>query len=124
MASVIYPTALPNPGGSSETSAERRRISDLPGGRKQFAGLQTDYLATQTLTWFLSDAESFIFHDWWKVTLIYGGAWFSATWPSPTGWVDVVRRFMKDPTWTNQGNGYWSVTAEMQVRGRGLVPQA
>lgn len=124
MTTLAYPSTLPNPGGSNETSNERRRKSELSGGREQFAGRQRDYLATQKLTWFLSPAESFVFHDWWKADLKLGGAWFTAVWSSPSGWISVTRRFMTEPAWLNAGNGFWTVTADVQVRGRGMDPQA
>lgn len=123
MATLIYPIDLPGPSASSEVPSERRRISDLPGPMI-FARKQRDYLATQRLEWFLGAAEANTFHYWWRTTLKMGGAWFTANWPSPSGWIDVTRRFTTAPVWVNQGNDFWIVSAEVQVRGVGIAPNA
>ena len=123
MAAVIYPSSLPDPSVSIVTPAERRSLSDLPGGPRQVRSLQRDYLATQRVEWSaLTADEAAILHAWWTDTLTHGGAWFASTWPCPQGWVSIVRRFMGAPQWTHLPGGIWRVSAEVQVRGRGMFP--
>ena len=86
---------------------------------------QRDRLATQQLTFELVDwADCMAFRQWYEVDLQRGGAWFSATWPLPQGWVSAVRRFVGQPRWDYIVAIGWRVTAECQLRGRGLAPVA
>ena len=125
MTAIIYPSTLPGPSVSAVTPTERRLLSDLTGAPQQARGLQRDYLATQHVEWaVLSASEAAMFYEWWKNTLTYGGAWFASTWPAPQGWVSIARRFIGAPAWTNLPGGFWRVSAEVQVRGRGELPFA
>lgn len=122
MVAVVFPATLPGPGVATITPAERRLLSDLPGPQN-VRGIQRDYLATQQLEWNLLDATAAAaFQAWWKVALYYGCAWFSAAWPMPAGWGSAVRRFIAPPKWQHLAGGFWRVTAECEVRGRGLAP--
>ena len=123
MAAAVYPATLPGPSVSAVAPAERRLLSDLTGGPQQARGLQRDYLATQHVEWaVLSVSEAAAFDDWWKNTLTYGGAWFASTWPAPQGWISIGRRFIGAPQWTHLPGGFWKVSAQVQVRGRGAMP--
>lgn len=122
MAAATYPSSLPGPTVSGTTPAERRLLSDLPGER-QNRGLQRDYLATQQLEWMFTASEAEVFDRWWRNDLDLGGAWFTSKWPSPKGWVDLVRAFVTAPAWSYVNVGVWRVSAEVQVRGLGLPPQ-
>lgn len=124
MAVVVYPSTLPGPSLSQVTPAERRLLSDVSGGPQQARGVQRDYLAMQRVEWnLLSAAQADEFNVWWRDTLVQGGSWFTSTWPAPQGWVSVVRRFMGVPQWSHMGGGFWRVSAQVQVRGRGMAPQ-
>ena len=124
MSAIVYPVGLPGPQQSAVFPGERRLLSDVTGGPQQARGVQRDYLATQRLEWFFSVAEALAFDQWWKGTLAQGGAWFASTWPAPQGWVSLIRRFIGAPTWTHVPGGFWRVSAQVQMRGRGLPPQA
>lgn len=97
--------------------------SDIPGP-KQFRGLQRDYLATEKITWPpFTQSQSETFKAWWRDTLLRGGAWFTASWPSPQGGT-LHRRFLAPPQWQYIHAGtdkrMWRVSAECEVRGRGV----
>jgi len=122
MALSEFPPTLPLPSVSGTTPAERRAASDL-SGPLQLRGWQADYLARQRVEWFLTPAQASIFDAWWKADQTSGGAWFAATWPSPQGLVSLVRRFISTPQWKYvAGSGHWVVSAQVQVRGRGIAP--
>jgi hypothetical protein len=123
MTVVSFPVNLPGPSVSTVDPAERRILSDVNGGPQQARSVQRDYLGTQRLEWkLLSATEAASFDAWWKSTLTDGGAWFSSTWPSPQGWVALIRRFIGVPQWTHLPGGFWRVNAQVQVRGQGLAP--
>ena len=122
-----YPDKLPCPTAAPVTPTERRLISDIPGD-KQYRGLQRDFHGTQDLTWIFTAQESKIFDAWWRGKLRRGGFWFAANWPLPGGKVDNVYRFMEPPSWSYQGGGrdkegVFTVTAKMEIRGRGMLPR-
>lgn len=122
MPAVTYPSGLPNPTVADVQGSERRLIAPLDGVRVARPA-QRDRLALQDLTFvFLGSTEGANFRAWWKDTLVLGGAWFAATWPLPQGWVSGVRRFTGVPQWSYRAGQGWSVTAQCEVRGRGLAP--
>lgn len=124
MVAVTYPSTLPGPSLSAVTPADRALRSDVTGGPLQLRGIQRDYLGTQRAEWELTAADAAVFDAWWATTLRQGGAWFAATWPGPQGWVQLVRRFTGVPQWSHQAGGFWRVSAQLQVRGRGMPPDA
>lgn len=124
MVDSVYPPSLPCPKAAPFVPADRVRRSDLPG-LMQFSGNGRDFRGSQEVTFTLSALEAETFHEWWRDTLSRGGYWFSTTnWPLPPGWSTVaVRRFTNTPKWSAIGKGYWSVTAQTEVRGASLLPQ-
>lgn len=123
MTTIVFPASVPSPSVSTITLAERRVLSDVNGGPQQARGIQNDYLGTQHVEWSLLDATAAAaIDDWWTNTLSFGGAWFVSTWPSPQGWISLVRRFVGALQWTHLAGGYWRLSATCQVRGRGLAP--
>ncbi len=124
---VIYPVRLPCPTAAPVTPTERRVISELPGN-KNFSDRQRDYHGTQDVTWIFTAQESKIFDEWWRGSLRRGGFWFAANWPLPSGNENNVYRFMVPPAWSYQGGGkdfqgIFTVTAKMEIRGRGMLPK-
>ncbi len=122
MAAIVYPTELPGPGDCALTPDERRRVPSIDGGPFDTADGQTDFLATQTHTFVLTDAEFDAWWTWWKNTLIFGGAWFAAAWPHPAGAVTAARQFITAPTVEALGNGRRRITIQSQLRGAGVMP--
>lgn len=123
---VAYPAKLPCPTAAPVAPTERRLVSDIPGD-KQYRGLQRDFHGTQELTWIFTSAEAKVFGDWWKLKLRQGGFWFAADWPLPSGKIDNVYRFMAPPSWSfqpggNDKQGIFTVTAKLEIRGRGMLP--
>jgi hypothetical protein len=60
-------------------------------------------------------------YEFWATTLVYGGKWFTSTWPSPRGQIETARRFASAPNWNFIGGpngGYWRPTATIETRGR------
>jgi len=117
----IYPAVLPPPASLPIRPVERRRRSDLPGPT-QFRSAQRDFLATTSAQWLLKPAEAAAFEQWWETALLRGGRWFAAPWPVPSGDAQPVFRFITAPQWSWRPGGWWSVTAELEVRGRSLAP--
>lgn len=117
-------TGIPCPQTSTVTPEERRLLSEGSYGPRGARTIELDERQFQTLTWALSAAQAAIFRDWYRTTLIYGGAWFAApaTWPTPEGLVVKVRRFIGDPQWTYRGNGHWLLAINAEVRGETLLP--
>ncbi len=111
------PTALPVPQTSTVTSAERRMLSDQNRPREVRA-IQRDRHEFERLTWPpMSTLEVELLLDWWEDELVFGGAWFAATWPLPRGMVGAVRKFYKQPESRFVPGGYWKVSALCEVRG-------
>lgn len=122
MAALTYPATLPTPAASTVTPAERRALSDANRPRDARA-LQTDRLAYERLTWPpLTIAQSAELMAWWRDDLIYGGAWFSATWPIPQGQIEAVRKFREQPRREFVPGGFWRWTALCEIRGIGELP--
>lgn len=124
MPAITYPATLPAPSVADVTAHERRLVAPLDGARVTRPA-QLDRLALQELTFeFLGSANGADFYAWWRDTLVFGGAWFAATWPLPQGWVSGVRRFASVPQWRYSAGQGWRVTAQCEVRGAGLAPQS
>lgn len=119
MADIIYPSSLPTPQASTVTPAERRALSD-PKRPREARALERDRRDFERVTWpAMSSAQVAAFDAWWRTTLVYGGAWFSARWPLPQGFVSAVRKFVEQPKWAYVGRGFWRTSALMEVRGQG-----
>jgi hypothetical protein len=117
---------IPCPQTSTVTPEERRLLSEGAYGPRGARTIELDERQFQTLTWALSAVQAALFRDWYRTTLTYGGAWFSApaTWPTPEGLVVKVRRFIGDPQWTYRGNGHWLLALNAEVRGETLLPSS
>jgi hypothetical protein len=125
MVAIVYPTGLPCPQTSYITKAERRALSD-PSRPRQARAVQRDRLELERITWPpMTRDQTEILIDWYRDTLLEGGAWFSATWPSPRGQIEIVRRLIERPRWdyVAGSGGMWLLTALCEVRGVGELPQ-
>lgn len=123
MPAITYPAGLPMPSVATLTPTERRDVSSLPGPRSSRVR-QRDFNATQQIEWaVLTRSELAELRTWWHDVLVEGGAWFAATWPLPEGLVVGVRKFLAEPQRTYLGNNRWRVSAQCEVRGRGMSPQ-
>lgn len=125
MPAIEAPQGLPCPQTSTVTPEERRLLTESQTGPRQARTIELDERQVQVLSWTLSSDEAAIFKTWWRETLTYGGAWFSApaTWPTPEGVVVKVRRFIEAPQWAYAGVGVWRVSAVCEVRGETELPQ-
>jgi hypothetical protein len=124
MASVSYPAGLPRPQTSTVTPAERRALSNADRPREA-RNVQRDRLEYERITWppmTIADCDTLL--TWWRTTLIYGGAWFAATWPLPRGLVSAVRKLREQPRWQFVPGGFWRLSALCEIRGRGVEPAA
>lgn len=123
MPALIYPESLPCPASLGYAPLERRQLSD-PQRPRDARALQRDRGATEQATWPpLTTAQFETLMDWWRGNLQFGGAWFVATWPTPQGAVPIVRKFTQQPRRTFIAGGYWRVTATLEVRGVGELPE-
>ena len=129
MSSVVveYPEGLPAPTTGSVTITERRKGSTI-GGRKNFRTFQRDRHGQRTIAFTFTPMQAAIFREWWAEWLQCGGGWFAAEWPLPWTRGPSVFRFQDPPQWaliggTPTGQGYWRVTATVEIRGRGMLPE-
>jgi len=122
MTGIVYPAGLPCPQTSVVTPAERRALSQSDRPREARA-LQRDRLDYERITFPPMPIEkSDELLTWWRDTLVFGGAWFSAPWPLPRGLVTAVRKFREQPRWEFVPGGFWRLSALCEVRGRGELP--
>lgn len=122
MAAIAYPSTLPCPQTSTVTPAERRALSQADRPREART-LSRDRLDYERITWPpMGSVLTAILLAWWRINLIYGGAWFTATWPLPRGMVAAVRKFREQPRWVFVPGGFWRISALCEVRGRGMEP--
>lgn len=121
MAAIVYPAGLPAPQSMTAQPTERRRMKGRPGPWQAGPGGR-ERAEVEPLTWVLSPQEAQTFRTWWADTLVHGGAWWAATWPSSRGPVAVARRFASPPRWQALGGGVWRVSAECLTRGGATLP--
>lgn len=118
-----YPASLPQPSSILLMPNERRVSSDVLGGPQQTRGVQRDYLSSETVQWDnLTSVDAKNFDDWWNLSLMTGGAWFVSSWPSPQGFIPLVRRFKGALKWSHVPGGFWKISADVLVRGVGISP--
>lgn len=92
---------------------------------REARALQRDRATYERLMWPpLSGRQVDVFMSWWRENLVFGGAWFVASWPSPRGAIPIVRRFLAQPSRTYIAPGMWQWTATCETRGLGELPQA
>lgn len=115
---AAYPNTLPCPQYLRSTSAERRLLSDQPA--QQARAISLERLAVESVSWTLTDLQAAIFADWYDIELDAGGAWFTATWPTPQGrLVTQWHRFTDAPLrWDFIPGGFWTVAGECEVQPR------
>lgn len=119
---LVYPATLPVPQTSTVTPKERRAFSD-PDYPREAVALERDRSRTESITWPPMDAAQLaIFWAWWRDELIYGGAWFAATWPIPDGMVAATRKFLEVPQREYHAPGYWQLSVLCEIRGLGVIP--
>lgn len=116
MAIVSYPAQLPTPQSMTVQPTERRQspAADRPRAAR---ALQRERTRVESVTFPPFDAaEAAVFRAWWRDDLIFGGAWFTATWPGMPGPTAVTRRFVGPPSWSYIGLGRWRVSATIETR--------
>lgn len=126
MAAIVYPAGLPSPAASAITKAERRALSDAERPR-QARAQQRDRGEFERITWpAMTRDQTEQLLTWWRSTLQFGGAWFTASWPSPRGQVPVVRKLFEQPKWqyVAGSGGMWRLSALCEVRGVGELPNS
>ncbi len=121
---INYPTSLPAPQVSVVSTAEGRQLSN--DQRPLFArALSTDFIEYERIEFpALTRSQADLLNQFWETDLVYGGAWFNATWPLPRGLVEAVRKFITPLQWTYRGRGFWKITAYCEVRRRSEPVQA
>lgn len=128
MSSVLseYPETLPAPMVGVVNLTERRNISAI-GKIRNTRNVQRDRHGTRTVAFTFTPSQAAIFREWWVEWEQRGGGWFAANWPLPWQRGSNVFRFMDPPSWQLigggiNGEGYWSVRATVEIRGRGMLP--
>jgi hypothetical protein len=117
---VVYPITLPGPEQAPVVPNDRAiRYGSDP---RESASFQRDFAGTQDLRFRFTADQAAVFQAWWQTTLIYGGLFFAADWPLPAGVMTAVRRFLSPPSWQHVANGTWDVSAKVEIRGAGVLP--
>lgn len=112
---ATYPESLPNPRVADISATERRRLPQTSTTFEATARSR-DRISRQNLTWTLRPDQAEIFDEWWQTDLEFGGMWFTASWPSPRGFIAIDRKFIEAPRWTHIGNGTFEVSVTCEVR--------
>lgn len=119
---IRYPEDLPCPAVSRVEPTPRTSPpsdSDLQSVR----AFQRDRAATESVTFPpMTPTQFAAFRAWWRDQLLLGSRWFSASWPSPRGAIDIVRRFIGPPSWRFVPGGFFQISGELEVRGASLPP--
>ena len=124
---IEYPAKLPAPLSGRISPTERRFISEVPG-RPNYRTRQRDYHGTKDIDFIFTPDEAETFRYWWAKWLARGAGWFVADWPLLPQRLRNVYRFTKPPQWALEGGGikgkgYWRVSATVEIRGRGMLPE-
>lgn len=119
---VTYPETLPHPEVGQFTPRERRAIN-----REFMRPISRDRAGTRSVAFTFTPAQAREFREWYQEWVTMGGGMFAAPWPMPWGRGPHVFRFVEPPTWQLigggiDGQGYWRVTADVELRGRGEMP--
>lgn len=120
---VVYPDTLPHPEVGQFTPRERRAIN-----REFMRPISRDRAGARSVAFTFTPAQAREFREWYQEWVTMGGGMFAASWPMPWGRGPHVFRFVEPPTWQLigggiDGQGYWRVTADVELRGRGEVPE-
>lgn len=123
---VKYPDTLPAPLSGKITPTDRRLISEVPG-RPNFRTFQRDHHGTLDVSFIYTPRETEVFRFWWANWLARGAGFFAADWPLLHSRKDNVFRFTKPPAYelmggALNGQGYYRVSAVVEIRGRGMLP--
>ena len=123
---VKYPDTLPAPLSGKITPTDRRLISEVPG-RPNFRTFQRDHHGTLDVSFIYTPRETEVFRFWWANWLARGAGFFAADWPLLHSRKDNVFRFTKPPAYelmggALNGQGYYRVSAVVEIRGRGMMP--
>ena len=119
---VVYPDTLPHPEVGQFTPRERRAIN-----REFMRPISRERAGTRSVAFTYTPAQAREFREWYQEWVTMGGGMFAASWPMPWGRGPHVFRFVEPPTWQLigggiDGQGYWRVTADVELRGRGEMP--
>lgn len=120
---VVYPDTLPHPEVGQFTPRERRAIN-----REFMRPISRDRAGTRSVAFTFTPVQAREFREWYQEWVTMGGGMFAAPWPMPWGRGPHVFRFVEPPTWQLigggiDGQGYWRVTADVELRGRGEMPE-
>ena len=120
---VIYPDTLPHPQVGQFTPRERRAIN-----REVMRPISRDRAGVRSVAFIFTPDQASEFRRWYEEWLSMGGGFFAAPWPMPWGRGPHVFRFVEPPSWqlvggALNGQGYWRVTADVELRGRGEMPE-
>jgi len=120
---VVYPDTLPHPLVGQFTPGERRAVN-----REVMRPISRDRAGVRSVAFIFTPAQAREFRDWYVDWVTVGGGFFAAPWPMPWGRGPHVFRFVEPPSWQLvggglDGQGYWRVTADVELRGRGEMPE-
>jgi hypothetical protein len=125
---LAHPSTIPGPTAFEAEPRERRALSADETGAQQTRGRETDFNGSGVLQYEYTQAQLKIFRTWGKGDLAEWSRWFSVVLPGYGGFTAHIVRFKQPPKWDHVGfseetKGYWVVSAEVEVRGRGVAPE-
>lgn len=123
MPALVYPDSLPCPQRASFQRTDTRALSSIAGLRRSRT-LYRDRGGSEPVQFLMTFAQVQTWLEWISNEQVEGGAWFAATWRLPSG-RNGVYRFMDSPSYPEFVPVVgWRVTANVEVRGRGMAPQS
>lgn len=95
---VRYPDELPCPQADTDlVPRERRYISDITEVRNMRM-FQQEFQATRNrIVFIFTEEEARQFREWYTRSIIHGGAWFYANWPTLHKDKNIAHRFVGQP---------------------------
>ena len=120
---IRYPDDLPCPHADTDlTPRERRYISDI-GEVKKLRRFQSTFQATrQNISFVFTPEQAQQFQQWYKYSILEGGAWFYADWPILHKEKGISYRFVTRPVWEFLARGNYHVSATVELyEGRKII---
>jgi hypothetical protein len=115
---VAFLSTLPAPQIMSIVREDQRAQNKSSLGPAQYRAMATDYIAKAQLQFTMTAAQTASFELFWRVTLDYGGEWFTAaTWPRSAGFGDMFR-FTGNPQYQLLARGFHQLNIAAEMRGR------
>jgi hypothetical protein len=124
MGAIVYPAGLPRMQLWPGVPRERRAGSAGEGIKAAPRARSRDRIADIDAQWFYKPQHMAAWSAWYEDDLLNGTRWFAINAPGPGGWRQRVCRY-RTATVRREAlpGGHWRVTAQLEQRGRSLMPE-